>query len=113
MSTKYKNSKDVPTETLTARLKELADAICGGKKSFDNEFTMRVPAECDRDADLVLAESARRMADMTERERRCPTMDEAEKVALLRAIQEIIHLVGLNNENSPKDAVDAMRELTT
>jgi hypothetical protein len=28
---------------------------------MDGEFTMRVPAECDRDADLVLAEAARRL----------------------------------------------------
>lgn len=59
---------------------------------------------------VVIAE---KMADLTDRERRCPTMDEAEKVALLRAIQEITRLVGLDNDNSPKDAVDAVRKLTT
>ena len=61
MSTKYKRTKEVPTEILVARLKELADAITKGREAVDREFTMRVPAECDRDADLVLAEAARRL----------------------------------------------------
>lgn len=61
MSRKYQNSSEVPTEVLCSRLDELSDAIAGGKDSFANEFTMRVPAECDRDADLVLAEAAKRL----------------------------------------------------
>lgn len=61
MSTKYKRTKEVPTDILIARLKELADAITKGREAVDREFTMRVPAECDRDADLVLAEAARRL----------------------------------------------------
>jgi hypothetical protein len=61
MSTKYQNSKDVPTSVLVARLEELSDAIAGGRESQAREFTMRIPAECDRDADLVLAEAARRL----------------------------------------------------
>ena len=61
MSSKYKNSRDVPTAVLVKRLNELSDAIAGGNKSFYNEFTMRIPAECDRDADLVLAEAANRL----------------------------------------------------
>lgn len=61
MSTKYKSSKDVPTETICLRLEELSNAIANGKKTFDYEFTMRVPAELDRDADLVLREAARRL----------------------------------------------------
>lgn len=61
MSTKYQSTKEVPTETLIARLNELSDAIVGGRESQEREFTMRIPAECDRDADLVLAEVARRM----------------------------------------------------
>lgn len=62
MSTKYKSSKDVPTDALISRLNELSDAITGGRDSREREFTMRIPAECDRDADLVLAEAARRLA---------------------------------------------------
>ena len=61
MSTKYKRTKEVPTDILIARLKELADAITKGREAVDREFTMRVPAECDRDADLVLVEAARRL----------------------------------------------------
>ena len=64
MSTKYKRTKEVPTEILVARLKELADAITKGREAVDREFTMRVPAECDRDADLVLVEAARRLEMM-------------------------------------------------
>lgn len=61
MSTKYRDSADVPTDVIVARLRRLVGAITGGRESMDGEFTMRVPAECDRDADLVLAEAARRL----------------------------------------------------
>jgi len=61
MSTNYQSSEEVPTEILVARLLELSDAITKGKDGVDREFTMRIPAECDRDADLVLAEAARRL----------------------------------------------------
>ena len=64
MSTKYQNSKDVPMEVLIARLDELADAVAGGRESQSREFTMRIPAECDRDADLVIAEAARRLKSL-------------------------------------------------
>jgi hypothetical protein len=65
MSTKYHNSKDVPNDVLIARLNELSDAICAGKDSKDMEFTRRIQAECDRDADLVIAEAARRLELLT------------------------------------------------
>lgn len=61
MSTAYKNSSDVPLDTLANRLRELSDAILGGRATQANEFTMRIPAECDRDADIVLSESAARL----------------------------------------------------
>lgn len=64
MTTKYQNSRDVPLDTIIARLRELADAVTGGSKSQEREFTMRIPAECDRDADLVIDEAARRLADI-------------------------------------------------
>lgn len=41
---------------IAARLDELALAVANGDRS---EFTMRVPAQPDRDADLVLSEAAR------------------------------------------------------
>lgn len=65
MSTQYKESKEVPTTVLIARLKELARAVANGDK---HELTMRVPAELDRDADLVLMEAARRLEQRVEPE---------------------------------------------
>lgn len=41
--------------------KELSEAITKGKWGFECAFTMRIPAEVDRDADLVLMEAARRL----------------------------------------------------
>ena len=61
MSRTYKNSSDVPLDTIIARLHELSDAVVGGRKTQKQEFVMRVPAECDHDADLVLAEAAVRL----------------------------------------------------
>ena len=61
MSNKYKESSEVPTSVLIERLKELSDAVTKGEQG-QREFTMRIPAEVDRDADIVLSESARRLA---------------------------------------------------
>lgn len=58
MSTKYEDPKLVPTSVLIERLKELADAIAKGNR---DELTMRIPAEVDRDADIVLMEAAKRL----------------------------------------------------
>lgn len=44
--------------TLAKRLRELAHAVTLGKEAIAREFTMRVPAEPERDADLVLSEAA-------------------------------------------------------
>jgi len=63
MSTRYKSPLDVPAQVLADRLDELADVICKKRDRIDAEFAMRVPAECDRDADLVLAEAARRLRE--------------------------------------------------
>lgn len=62
MSTQYKSSRDVPTGVLAARLNELADVVSQKRDRIGAEFTMRIPAECDRDADLVMAEAARRLS---------------------------------------------------
>lgn len=49
---------------------------------------------------------------LQERERHCPTMDEAEKVALLKALQEIAEAVGLNPMiHSPRQTVEAVKSL--
>jgi hypothetical protein len=57
MSTKYKKSSDVPLDVLLKRLDELADAARNGRETQDREFTIRIPAECDRDADLVISQA--------------------------------------------------------
>lgn len=64
MSTKYNDFSDVPNEAIINRLNELSDAVTNGKASVDREFTMRVPAECDRDADIVLSIAAKRIAEL-------------------------------------------------
>lgn len=64
MTTKYERPCDVPDKVLISRVKQLSTAITQGRDSFEREFTMRVPAECDRDADLVLYEIAGRYEDL-------------------------------------------------
>lgn len=63
MSSKYNDGKDVPAEKLAERLAELSDAVTRGRDKLLSECTMRVPAEPDRDADLVLAEAAKRLRE--------------------------------------------------
>ena len=60
MSRKYKEPKDVPNDVLCERLKELAKAV-QDRDAISREYTMRIPAEVDRDADIVLTEAARRL----------------------------------------------------
>lgn len=60
MSTQYKNPSEVPDDVLLARVEQLVQAIVKPGVDPRSEFTMRVPAECDRDADIVLSELARR-----------------------------------------------------
>lgn len=61
MSNKYEYGEVVPTEVLAGRLSELSQAVINGKEAIEREFTKRIPAELDRDADLVLSSSAERM----------------------------------------------------
>lgn len=63
MSTQYQRSEDVPTSVLADRLDELSDAVTKGASGM-HEFFMRIPAELDRDADLVLAEAAKRLREL-------------------------------------------------
>ena len=46
------------------------------------------------------------------RERKCESMDEAEKFALVRAIQEIAHSLGMTDENSPREIVERVKLLS-
>jgi hypothetical protein len=71
MSTKYKHGDVVPTEVLAKRLDELSDAVVSrmnrDNATFEREFTCRIPAELDRDADLVLSESSKRLIGLEKR----------------------------------------------
>lgn len=60
MSSQYKTSLDVPTLVLSERLKELAKLVADGQVNH-RDFSMRIPAELDRDADLVMNEAANRL----------------------------------------------------
>jgi hypothetical protein len=61
MSAYYRHGDRVPTEVLCARMQELVAATVEGRHG---EFTMRIPAELDRDADLVLSEAAKRLREL-------------------------------------------------
>jgi hypothetical protein len=66
MSRQYKSSDEVPNAVLAARLRELCDVITKPKnresgERLPYEFYMRIPAEVDHDADLVMSEAARRL----------------------------------------------------
>lgn len=72
MTTNYQSTKDVPLEIICKRLVQLADAVSNtkDKDAMSREFTMRIPAECDRDADLVLCEAATRLRDLNKENER-------------------------------------------
>jgi hypothetical protein len=61
MSNQYKKGEEVPAAVLCERLKVLAHSVSRGPESVRRDFTMRVPAEHDHDADLVMSEAARRI----------------------------------------------------
>lgn len=61
MSRKYNVNDRIPTEVYGKRLMELSEAITKGKEAIDREFTMRIPAELDRDADIVLLDVKTRL----------------------------------------------------
>ena len=64
MSTLYKSRDEVPTEALCSRLDELSTAVTQGREAVGRAFGMRVPAELDYDADLVLAEASKRLREL-------------------------------------------------
>ena len=67
MSNNYKHGDRIPSEVYTARLYELAQFVTDGPDAVRREFTMRIPAERDRDADLVLSGAARRITELEQR----------------------------------------------
>jgi hypothetical protein len=71
MSTKYKHGDAIPIDVIARRLEELSNAVvarmnCDNAK-FEREFTCRIPAELDRDADVVLSEASLRLSKQQER----------------------------------------------
>ena len=64
MSNKYKHGDRVPSDVLCRRLDELAEFVTKGPDAVRREFTMRVPAELDRDADLVISAASRRIKEL-------------------------------------------------
>ena len=93
MSKKYKDSSEVPMEILTSRLTELWRAIIEGREGINREFFMRIPAEVDYDADIVICEASQRLKQL-----------EAENAALRAfknfAIDEMIEYQGREIPNS-------------
>ena len=106
MSTKYKHGDTVPTKVLSARLNELADVVARKRDRIGAEFTLRIPAELDRDADCVLSEAANRLNDLTKQ-----LSDREEQVkALVEAVLPLQnirmgHIVRLSNQ-----IMDAVRK---
>jgi len=66
LSRKYKDGSEVPNVVLADRLKELSSVVSNNRERMESEFTMRIPAEVDRDADLVLMEASRRLRNIGE-----------------------------------------------
>ena len=65
MSNKYKHGDYVPTEVIVSRLRELVDVITKRHVDMKYEFSMSIPAQLDRDADLVISEAANRLEKLT------------------------------------------------
>lgn len=68
MSNTYRDSRKVPTEVIADRLDELARSIIRKGGPDWSDFYMRIPAEADHDADIVLSEAARRLRAITQSE---------------------------------------------
>ena len=67
MSARYNDVSEVPTTVICERLRELSEAVTTSDSKVRREFTMRVPAEVDRDADIVLSAAADRLAAAEQR----------------------------------------------
>ncbi|MDH5573660.1 MAG: hypothetical protein OEY89_17985 [Gammaproteobacteria bacterium] len=66
MSNKYKAGDNIPSEVLCKRLDELSNAVTKGQYGM-REFDMRIPAELDRDADIVLMLASKRIKELEAR----------------------------------------------
>ena len=103
MSTKYKKPDDVPNKIISERLYELADLIRDNDKDcLNREFTMRIPAELDRDPDLVMLTASKRILDF-EKE------NQALKEKIIQLDFKLVAYVG--NEAVLKDAIERIYAL--
>jgi hypothetical protein len=95
MSNQYKDPKEVPIDILCNRLNELAKHCSNGNLS---EFYMRIPAECDRDADIVLSESSNRIkamqAKLNDKDKEIAALRERCRPSRVVLINEAGHYVG-------------------
>lgn len=118
MSTDYGLQDRVPTDILAKRLQELSIAITEGKEAMLREFTMRVPAECDRDADLVLSAAAKRLLEFMAAERQGVSIEPKRLVIGPATAPATEHLewiikIPLNQDNLPEvpDTLEALDKL--
>jgi hypothetical protein len=58
---------------------------------------------------IPLAIDSAEVDRLQEREKKCPTIDDAEKIALVRALQEIRDAIGLIGDVSPRQIVDVVK----
>ena len=68
--------------------------------------------ECIPTTECVVDVLMDKIEMMEGRERTCATMDMAEKVALVKAIQKIARAVGLTDDNSPREIVERVELLS-
>jgi hypothetical protein len=106
MSNKYKHGEKVPSSALIDRLNELSNAVTKGRDSINREFTMRVPAELDRDADLVLSSAASLIGELEQQNEALIAQVEELRDRLgreLAAVKEM-HRINLENKNEKETA---------
>ena len=103
MSTKYQSSSEVPLKDLITRLNQLSDAVVNDRDRV--EFTMRIPAECDRDADLVISEAAVRLQRQDEQIKDCKA-----KLGLISIAADEDDMAKVK-ELIPPSCVDVVREI--
>lgn len=77
METTEAGRQSRPVECLVGRVRELAHAVTQGREAAAREMTMRVPAEPDRDADLVLSTVADELERLSKIEKAARDLDAA------------------------------------
>ena len=66
-----------------------------------------------RDPEIQFVRLAAEYRKLRDRERQCPTMQEAEARALVRALQEIGEATGMLETASPRQIVERVRKIVT